>query len=196
VAARVGDVPVVITAGGEVIRARDGKVLAVGLGHCDRVTPVCRGRVVYFIDTEAAAVELPAKAAETLQVKKLWTQDLDGEFVASPVISDGLIYAVNDEGTYYVLDAATGKTVLEKELNLPAPPKSTKTGKFYPSVTLAGSLLFVGDDRGGSLWLRPGRTYAEAGRNLLPEGAAGSPACANGRLFLRGGIHLYCIGAK
>jgi hypothetical protein len=63
-------------------------------------------------------------------------------------------------------------------------------------VTLASALLFVGDDGGGSLWLRPGRAYAEAGRNLLPEGAAGTPAFAGGRLYVRGGGQLYCVGEK
>jgi outer membrane protein assembly factor BamB len=196
VAARVGDVPVVVTAGGEMVRARDGKMLATDLGRCDKVTPVCRGRVLYFIDSEARAVELPDRAAEEIHAKELWTQDLDGEFFASPVVDGGLVCTVNKRGTYYVLDAATGKIVLEKELSLPAPEKTTRTATFYPSVTLAGSLLFVGNDGGGSLWLRPGRAYAEDGRNLLPEGAAGTPAFAGGRVYLRGGAHLYCIGAK
>jgi outer membrane protein assembly factor BamB len=195
-AARVGDVPVAVTAGGEVVRVADGKVLAAGLGHCDKVTPVCRGRVVYFIDSDARAVELPDKAGDTIEVKELWTQDLDGEYFASPVIDGGLVYTVNSRGGYVVLDAATGKVVLEKDLTLPAPEKAMRTPSCYPSLALAGGLLFVGDDGGGSLWLRPGRTHAEAGRNLLPEGAAGTPAFAGGRLFLRGGANLYCLGEK
>jgi outer membrane protein assembly factor BamB len=196
VATRIGDMPVLVAPGGEVVRVRDGKVLATDLGRCEYVTPVCRGRVVYFIDGDARAVELPDQAADAIKVKPLWTQDLDGEFIASPVVDGGLVYTVNTTGTYYVLDAVTGKIVIEKELSLPAPEKSTRVAKCYPNVTLAGSLLFVGDDGGGSLWLRPGRAYAEAARNLLPDGAAGTPAFADGRLYLRGGGQLYCIGEK
>jgi outer membrane protein assembly factor BamB len=192
----VGDAPVLVTAGGDVVRARDGKVLASGLGRCEYVTPVCRSRIVYFIDADARAVELPEQAADTIKVKPLWTQDLDGEFIASPVVDGGLVHTVNTTGTYYVLDAATGKIVIEKELSLPAPEKSKRVAKCYPSVTLAGSQLFVGDDGGGSLWLRPGRAYNEAGRNLLPDGAAGSPVFTSGRLYIRGGSYLYCIGEK
>jgi outer membrane protein assembly factor BamB len=195
-ATRVGDVPVVVTPGGEVVRVRDGKVLAADLGRCEYVTPICRGRVVYFIDADARAVELPDQAADRIKVKPLWMQDLDGEFIASPVVDGGLVCTVNTTGTYYVLEAATGKIVIEKELSLPAPTKSTRVAKCYPSVTRAGALLFVGDDGGGSLWVRPGREYAEAGRNLLPEGAAGTPAFAGGWLYLRGGGQLYGIGAK
>jgi outer membrane protein assembly factor BamB len=193
---RVGDVPVLVTAGGDVVRARDGKVLASGLGRCEYVTPLCRGRAVFFIDADARAVELPEQAADTIKVESLWTQDLDGEFIASPVVDGGLVYTVNTTGTFYVLDATTGKIVIEKELSLPAPEKSTRVAKCYPSVTLAGTLLFVGDDGGGSLWLRPGRAYNETGRNLLPQGAAGSPVFAGGRLYLRGGSSLYCISEK
>jgi outer membrane protein assembly factor BamB len=193
---RVADVPVIVTAGGDVVRVRDGKILASGLGRCEHATPVCQGRVIYFIDAQARAVELPEQAADTIEVKELWKQDLDGEFFASPVVHDGLIFAVNVKGDYSVLESATGKIVLEKELSLPAPQKSTRVAKFYPSLALAGPLLFVGNDGGGSLWLRPGRPYAEAGRNLLPEGAAGTPAFSTGRMFLRGGANLYCVSAN
>lgn len=192
---RVGDVRVVVTAGGDMVRVGDGAVLASKLGRCENASPVCRGQVIYFIDADARAVELPAKATDTIQVKELWKQDLIGEYIASSVVHDGLIYAVNAKGDYSVLDAATGKIVTEKELNLPARPNSPRVPKFYPSIVLAGGSLLVGDDGGGSLWLRPGRAYAEVGRNLLPEGAAGTPVFAGGRMFLRGGVHLYCVRA-
>jgi outer membrane protein assembly factor BamB len=193
---QVGDVPVVVTGGGEAVRVRDGTILASGIGLSEHVTPIRSGRVIYFIDAESRAVELPEKAADTVQVKELWKRELDGEYFASPVLHDGLIHTVNAKGEYTVLDAATGKIVQEKELNLPARAKSTRVPKFYPSLVLAGSVLFVGDDGGGSLWLKPGRTYAEASRNLLEEGAAGTPACTGTRVFLRGGHYLFCLGEK
>lgn len=195
-AARIGDVPVLITPGGDLVRVGDGKLLASQLGKTDNVTPLVRGRIVYFIDQQARAVELPETPAETLQVRELWKQELDGEFIASPIVHDGLLYTVTNGGTLLLLDAATGKTVTEKELTLPAPEKSTRVGKFYPSLALIGSVLFVGDDAGASLWLKPGKSAEEAGRNLLPAGAGSTPAVAGSRLFLRGGAHLYCIGEK
>ena len=193
---RVGDVPVLVTAGGDLVRVDDGKVLASGLGRCESATPVCRGRVVYFIDAEARAVELPEKAADAIEVKELWKQDLTGDFFASPIVHDGLIHAVNSKGVYNVLEASTGKIVLEKDLDLPEPKKSTRSAACYPSLVLARTHLFLGGDGGGSLWLKPGRAYAEVGRNLLEEGSAGTPAFAGGSMFLRGGAHLHCIGDK
>ena len=193
---RVGDVPVLVTAGGDLVRVDDGKVLASGLGRCESATPVCRGRVVYFIDAEARAVELPEKASDAIEVKELWKQDLTGDFFASPIVHDGLIHAVNSKGVYNVLEAATGKVVLEKDLALPEPKKSTRSAACYPSLMLAGTHLFLGGDGGGSLWLEPGRAYAEVGRNLLEAGSAGTPAFAGRSMFLRGGAHLHCIGGK
>ena len=111
------------------------------------------------------------------------------------MVHAGLIFAVNGKGDYSVLEAATGKIVVEKELSLPAAEKSTRVANFYPSLALAGTLLFVGDDGGGSLWLRPGRAYAERAGISCPS-AVGTPTFAGGRLFLRGGRNLYCISAK
>jgi outer membrane protein assembly factor BamB len=139
-------------------------------------------------------VELPERIGEKLSVKELWTQDLEGEFFASPAIHEGRVYTVNKRGTLQVLDAATGKAVFEKKLTAPA--SSDKEPAYFPGVVLAGSLLFVGHDRGGALWLRPGKEYLEEARNLLPEGAPGTPAFADKEMFLRAGNRLYCIIAR
>ena len=193
---RIGGVPVLVTGSGDLVRVDDGKVLISGLGRCESATPISRGRVVYFIDAEARAVELPEKLEDAIKVKELWKQDLLGDFYASPIVHDRLIHAVNSKGLYFVLDAAMGKIVLEKDLNLPEPEKNARSANCYPSLTLAGTQLFLGGDGGGSLWLKPGRTYTEVGRNLLAEGSAGTPAFAGGLMFLRGGAHLQGFGEK
>jgi hypothetical protein len=62
-----------------------------------------------------------------------------------------------------------------------------------------GKLLLV-LDTGTAVVVDPGRAYKEVGRNTLGEGNdlefEGSPAVANGRLFIRSQTHLYCIAEK
>ena len=194
--AKVGDAEVAITSEGYAVRLTDGKVLASELGALKYATPFVRDGIVYFIGYDAKALQLPPQAGDKLVVKELWSAELEGEFFSSPVYSDGLFYTVNDAGKLYVLDAKTGKTVAENELDIPnASGKSgTLPAHIYPSIVLAGKHLFVSNDIGTCLVLELGREPKPVGRNSLPDGAPGTPVFAGKHIFVRGGENLYCIG--
>lgn len=192
--ARIGDVDVVITPAGHAVRVADGKILASDLGHCMYTSPVVRGRTVYFVDTSISAVQLPEQAAEKFEGKELWYEDLSGEFFASPVVHDGRIYAVSRDANYFVVDAATGKTILKKALDLP-PAGRTESPNIYPSLCLAGKHLFVGNDAGESRLIEPGDKCTVVGANSLPGGSGATPTFSGRRMFVRGGKLLYCVGA-
>jgi outer membrane protein assembly factor BamB len=191
--ARIGGVDVVITPKGHVVRVADGRILASDLGNCMYTSPVVQGRVVYFIDGAMSAVELPEKAGESIEVRELWYAELGGPFYASPVIEGGRIYTVDRAAACYVIDAATGKTLLKKLLDLP-PAGRADGPNIYPSLCLAGGRLFVGNDAGSALLLPLGDPGAAAAANSLPAGSGATPAFCGTRMFLRGGKLLYCIG--
>ncbi|HUT35408.1 MAG TPA: PQQ-binding-like beta-propeller repeat protein [Planctomycetota bacterium] len=194
--AKIGDTEVALTPEGYAVRLADGKVLASELGTLKYGTPFVRQGVAYFIGFDAKALRLPPQAGDKLVAKELWTAELEGEFFSSPVYLEGLLYIVNDAGMLYALDAKTGKTVVEKELDLPnaSGKPGTLPAHIYPSIVLAGKHLFVFNDIGTCLILAPGREPKAVGRNSLPAGAPGTPVFAGKHVFARGGQSLYCIG--
>ena len=171
------------------------QVLASEVGRCMYTSPVVQGRMVYFIDKSASAVQLPEKAGEQIEAKELWFEDLGGDFYASPVVSDGRIYAVNRSAEYFVLDAATGKALLKKTLDLP-PAGRSESPNIYSSVCLVGKHLLVGNDAGETAWIEPGDEGKVAGTNTLPAGSGSTPVFSGGRMFVRGGHVLYCVEAR
>jgi hypothetical protein len=191
--ARVGGVDVVVTPRGDVVRVADGKVLASDLGNSGYTSPVVAGRVVYFLDRFTSAVELTDKAADAIQAKELWNEEHDGNFYASPVVHGGRLYAVDRAANYLVLDAATGKTLLSKALDLP-PAGGDGKPNVYPSPCLAGPYLLVGNDAGDTLVLEPGDKGVARGTNTVPGGSGATPAFSGRHMFLRSGSLLYCIG--
>ncbi|HPD13419.1 MAG TPA: PQQ-binding-like beta-propeller repeat protein [Planctomycetota bacterium] len=195
-ARKVGDAEVAITSSGYAVRLADGKALASELGELKYATPLVHAGAVYFVGYNSRALHLSGVAGDKLEAKELWTAELEGDFFSSPLLHDGLLYTVNDFGTLYVLDAKTGKTVAERELDIPN--ASGKPGvlpaHIYPSIVLAGKHLFVFNDVGTCLILAPGRDPKPVGRNSLPEGAPGTPVFAGKHIFVRGGENLYCIG--
>ena len=196
---KVGEVTVLVTPNGDIVRASDGQVLASKLPASRYGSPVVHAGVVYIADNTTAALRLPDKAGETLSPVKLWeNEDLEGEFFASPVLHEGLLYCLSNEGTLYALDAATGKVAGEQKLELPSAgsPPGMPTANLYASPALVGKWLVVANDIGGSLVLSPGKECRQVARNYIDAGSGACPVPAGKVLLLRGGKWLYAIGQK
>lgn len=186
-ATRIGDVDVVLTPRGALLRAQDGKLLADRLGSCGANSPILHEGIVYYVRGAANAVRLPASVAEPVKPEALWKANAKGSgyWFSSPVVHDGLLYAANDQGILTVFEAATGKMVYEQRLNL--------GGATYPSISLAGHRLYVSSDNGTTVVLQPGREFQELARNKL-EPFRSSLVFEDKRVYVRTGKHLYCIG--
>ncbi len=191
--ARIGDVDVVVTPKGHIVRVADGKILATGLGNCGYTSPIVLRGVVYFIDREISAVQLPEKAGDKIDCRELWADELSGEFFASPLVCDGRIYTVDRAANYYVIDAATGKTLLKNALEMP-PAGRSEGPSIYPSICLAGKRLLICNDAGDATLLEPGDQPSVVARNSLPGGSGGTPTLSGQRMFLRCGKVLYGLG--
>jgi outer membrane protein assembly factor BamB len=179
-----------VNAKGAIIRISDGAVLAKdiapGLQGDQSPSPIVQGNTVYFTYLRCCAVKL-SMADGKIRTEELWDQDLPGAIIASPILKDGLLYVVpGGQPVYHVLEAATGKVLLEKPLELDP--------NIYPSLTLAGKYLFLGNDKGTMLVLEPGKEFKQVQKNELADGSGASPVFSGSQLFLRGGEFLYCIG--
>jgi len=193
----IGGVDMVFAPSGQLVRVADGAILAEAK-ELKYTTPLIRDSTAYMVDTATFALTLPAQAADKLEVKRPWIADLEGIFYGSGILHDGLLYAMSNEGRYYVLDAKDGKTVVEKELDIPSRcgRPDLPAADIYGSLVLAGKYLFLSNTIGDTFVLEPGREYKEVKRNRLDEGSGGTPAFAGKRIYIRGGANLYCIGEK
>ncbi|HLW65132.1 MAG TPA: PQQ-binding-like beta-propeller repeat protein, partial [Gemmataceae bacterium] len=186
-ATQIGNVDVIITPKGALVRAHDGKLLADKLGACGANSPILHDGIVYFVHGEAHAVRLPKEFVEPVKPEIIWKARVKGGGYGfcSPVVHDGLLFAANDQGIITALDAATGKQVYEERLNLePA---------IYPSISLAGEYLFVSSEKGTTRVLQPGREYKELAHNKL-EPFRSSLVFEGKRMYVRTEKKLYCIG--
>jgi len=117
--------------------------------------------------------------------QKLWEWE-DGNLpdVASPVIAGGLIYLATDAGEVRCHDLADGKEVWHKEYE----------DGFYASPVVAGDRLYVADRANGVFRVfATGREAKELSANPMGEPIRATPAFANGRIYIRGSKHLWCV---
>lgn len=186
-ATRMGEVDVVLTPKGALVRVSDGKLLADKLGSCGANSPILQKDIVYFAHGTVAAVRVPASDAEPVKPESVWKGKVKGGGYGfcSPVIHDGLLYAASDQGILSVLDVSTGSLVYEERLEL--------GGQIYPSISFAGNRVYVSSDVGATVVLEPGRAYKELARNKL-EPFRSSLVFEDKRVYVRTEKNLYCIG--
>ena len=185
---QIGDTPVVISPSGSIVRVADGAVLATGVGKLEFAAPIVDQGVVYFVQHGGNAIRLPDTIDEGgLTVETLWTTQPNKErYYASAVLHDGLLYACTRYQVFSCIDAADGSIIYEQNLNL-------GKGEVYPSITLAGGLIFAGNDGGSTVIIRPGRMYEEVARQQT-QSYRGSPVFIGDRVYIRGLQSMLCLG--
>ncbi|MEI8049751.1 MAG: PQQ-binding-like beta-propeller repeat protein, partial [Bacteroidota bacterium] len=115
----------------------------------------------------------------------VWQTSNGGYYVPSPVtIGDYLISTMVD-GSVNCIEAATGNVVWKEKL-----------GKQYASSVLINGLVYSPNDEGVITVIKPGPVFESISKNGIGETMFASPAVSNGRIYLRGTKHLFCIGMK
>lgn len=185
--ARIGQTDYVFTPGGSVVRVSDGKVLPVELGKLEYCAPVFDGDVLYYIQRTSRAYRLAESFPHSPGVRELWRGRIKKDrYYASPLVHDGLIYAVTRGRYLSVLDRQSGETLYERALDLGA-------ADAYSRITMAGGYIYVSSEEGITLVLKPGARYREVATNEL-EPFRCCPVFSGGRMYVRGLEKLYCIG--
>jgi outer membrane protein assembly factor BamB len=114
----------------------------------------------------------------------VWENDEYLPEVSSPVVSDGLLFLATTYGVLVCYDAKTGTKYWEHEFN----------NGFYSSPVIADGKVFVSDLNGKTHILKVSKTAEMIGEPVLGERIYATPAFSDGRIYLRGGKNLYCIG--
>ncbi len=189
---KVGDVEVVVTPNGDVVRVTDGKSLNSDIGRAIHSSPMPLGEgVVCFGDGTLTALRLNAAFKET----EVWSGMVGGEVFGSPLLHDHTLFMINGVGELFAFDTR-GKDAQEsllKERKL-FEGEANAGPLVYASLTLAGKHLFLSSNKGETVVLEATREARLVGRNRLPAGSGASPVFSGKDLFLRGGDKLYCIG--
>jgi outer membrane protein assembly factor BamB len=105
----------------------------------------------------------------------------------SPIVYNGMLYMVNDNGIVTVLDPETG--ALLKQGRLTGAP-----GPHYASPIAADGHLFFTTEAGAIVVVPPGGDIVPKIINDLKEDTYATPAFADGRIYVRTSVALYAFG--
>jgi len=125
----------------------------------------------------------PDGSGNVTQTHIAWRVAEGGPFVHSPMIEGDYILAVDTAGDARCFDAETGKIFWKENL-----------GKEHASPILAGGLVYFLNDNGTVNIIKPGPEFVRVAQNETGQACYASPAVSDGKLYIRGKTHLFCIG--
>jgi outer membrane protein assembly factor BamB len=152
-------------------------------------SPVYDGKLLFmaagYPDYHVMAIR-PDGSGDVTKTHVAWHETNAKCYVPSPVLADGYLIVADDRGTVNCYAADSGKRWWQERL-----------GKgFSNSLVTANGLVYLVADDGLTKVIRPGRKLEVVAENPLGESIFSSPAIAEGRVYLRGEKHLFCIGEK
>ncbi len=115
-----------------------------------------------------------------------WQFDKGTGYVVSPILYEGLLYILNDQGVVTCFDARTGE-IKYSGGRVPIPASFTAS-----PVAFDGKLLLTSED-GDVFVIKAGESHEVLATNTMGEPILASPAIAAGKIFIRGEKHLFCI---
>lgn len=142
----------------------------------------------------SAAIKLGGKGDVTSS-NIVWTSK-SSSYVPTPVLHNGHLYVVNDQGFALCMDAKTGEDIYRERV-IDSGGGRGKGKPFYASPVLVGDRLYCVSRRGGTYVIAAKPVFEKLAHNVIASDESqfhGSPAVAGDRLILRSDKAVYCIG--
>lgn len=113
----------------------------------------------------------------------VWEQIQSIPLRSSPVVVNGRLYMVTDNGVASCIDPETGDIIWRERLG----------GQYSGSPVAFGELIYFSDENGKTHIVKADESLNIVKTNTLDDGMLASPAVAGNELYLRTKTHLYRI---
>lgn len=178
-----------VETGAKVWEARGWQEHAVKVPMRTVASPAIAGDILCVCsggDAGRFAIGLALPGAGSIDTpQRVWENRKDFPYVPSPVTRGEHVYFVNDVGYAGCYDIRTGKRVWFERL---------ADSGFHSSPLVIDGKVYATSVAGEVFVFAAEPTFRLLGRNELGEVVRATAAVADGRLYVRGQRHLYCIG--
>ena len=148
-------------------------------------SPIYAGGFVFAIESSIKMVAIrPDGRGDVTETHIVWTVEDGIPDICSPVSNGQRIFLLTSDGTLTCYQVADGAKLWERDLGT----------YFSASPTLVGDRLYLLSEKGVMFIAEAAGEYEELTRCELGEDCHATPAFLDGRIYIRGLEHLYCIG--
>jgi outer membrane protein assembly factor BamB len=117
--------------------------------------------------------------------KVAWRTIKGAVYVPSPIVEREFFLITSEGGVAHCFETKTGRILWQERM-----------GTHHASLVSANGLVYFLNDDGVMNVVRAGREFERVAQNKIGERTFASPAISEGRIFIRGDRHLFCIGAR
>src|SRR5918995_1081016 len=194
-----------VTNGSKFIRGYDVRTGAelwrlAGSSKITAPTPVVGGGVIIVTsgrrpEKPLYAVRPGARGDITLAKDKTssaaiaWSRAGRGTYMPTPLIYDGLVYALNNDGVFDAYDVQTGEEIYRQRL------KHRGSG-FSASPVAADGRIYLSNEDGEIIVIAAGRVFRDIATNAMSELVMATPALSDGVMYVRSPAALSAIGTR
>lgn len=150
--------------------------------------PVVHGNMVYATlgqRGDIIAVSLGGQGQRPAR-DVVWRNNDNAPDSCTPVVHNGLLFSVADNGIAICLDAHTGQQKWRERM----------PGDYKASPVVAEDRVYFLNTAGLCTVISAGARFEKLTENQVSDETLASPAIADGRIYLRGREHLYAVGPK
>jgi len=150
-------------------------------------SPIYAGGLIFAIEPYTGLVAIrPNGRSDVTKTHVAWVSEDLGPDICCPVSDGELIFLLATEGILTCYKVADGTKLWEEDIR----------DNFMASPSLVGERLYLLSEEGVMFIIEVAAEYKELTRCELGEKCYASPAFADGRIYIRGQEHLYCIGNR
>ena len=142
-----------------------------------------------FAIKAGARGDLTLRDGATSNAHVAWSRTGRGSYMPTPLIYNGLLYVLANNGVFDAYDLRTGEEVYRQRL--------THLGSgFSASPVAADGKIYLSSEDGEMLVVRAGREFAHLATNSMGELLMASPALSGGVMYVRSSQSLFAIRSR
>jgi outer membrane protein assembly factor BamB len=142
-----------------------------------------------FVVKAGARGDLTLSEGKTASDAVVWSRTGRGSYMPTPLIYDGVLYVLANNGLLDAYDLKTGEEIYRQRLPLVG-------SGFSASPVASDGKLYLSNEDGEVLVIAAGRQYAHIATNSIGELLMATPALSEGVMYARSSQSLFAIGRK
>lgn len=142
-----------------------------------------------FVVRPGARGDLTLPEGQTSSDAVLWSRTGRGSYMPTPLIYDGRLYVLANNGVFDAYDLKTGAELYRQRL------PQVGSG-FSASPVAAGGKIYLSSEDGDILVVAAGPEFKHIATNPMGELLMATPALSEGVLYVRSAASLFAIGPK
>jgi outer membrane protein assembly factor BamB len=142
-----------------------------------------------FVVKAGARGDLTLPADKTSSDAVVWSRTGRGSYMPTPLIYDGILYVLANNGLLDAYDLKTGEEIYRQRLPLVG-------SGFSASPVAADGKLYLSNEDGEMLVIAAGRKFELLATNSMGELLMATPALSEGVLYVRSAQSLFAVGRK